>query len=175
MNLPASSLQELYKINVRLCYPFVEAVLSTLSTQCGVAGRMGKPFFKSIDLNNQTDIAISTSIASNESQSTVVFVFSEPIFLTLMGKMYGQNYSQLSPELEDGAKEFINIVFNRAKKPLAEKGMAAVRAIPQITFGHSMKISYLTRGQTIALPLETDVGTITVEITTQDVTVSDSI
>ncbi len=174
MNLPATSLADHYKINVRLCYPFVEAVLNTLQVQCSVSGRMGKPYFKTAEVDD-IDILISASLASVDTISCVTLCFTRPIFLAVMSKMFGQEYKELNPELEDAAKELINIVFNQAKKPLAEKGIAAVRSIPQVIFGDKMKISYLTRSQTIALPLETDLGTITVEITTQEVTVSDSV
>lgn len=175
MNLPTSSLKEFYKVNVQLCYPFVQAVLDTLNAQGSISGKMGKPFFKAGTLPDSTDIAISTFITSNDHMSCLVFSFSRPVFLAVMGRMFGQVYTALTPELEDGAKEFINIVFNKAKKTIAGKGISAVRSIPQVIFAEGMKISYLTRGQTVALPLETEVGTITVEITTQDVSLSDEI
>lgn len=172
---PASSLQELYKTNVKLCYPFVEALLSTIKLQCGVSGRVGKPIFKSPELEDRVDIAISASISTSDSMASVMLTFTKPVFLKLMGKMFGEIYTDFTPELEDGGKELINIVFNQAKKPLAEKGFAAVRSIPQVIFGNNMKVSYLTRGQTIALPIDTDLGPISVEITAQEISVSDSV
>jgi CheY-specific phosphatase CheX len=92
-----------------------------------------------------------------------------------MGKMLGESYSSITPELEDGAKEMMNVVFNQAKKPLAQKGLAGYRSVPQVIFGEGMRIRYLTRGKSILLPFETEMGSFWAEITTQNITISDKV
>ncbi len=175
MAAPALSPADLYKVNAKLCYPFVEAIMSTLKVQCGVDGRLGKPAFKDRQSGDRADVLISTNITSPDLIVSISMCFPQSVFFKVMGKMLGEIFSEVTPDLEDAAKELMNIVFNQAKKPLTEKGMKAVRSIPLIVFGSKINQCYLTRGQTIALPVDTDYGPFSLEITTQEISVSDSV
>lgn len=171
---PATA-QELYKTDVTLCYPFIEAMVNTLKTQCSIAAKAGKPAFKEIQTEDRVEVFISATITTSTLLGSVTICFGKRIFLLLMGKMLGESYATITPELEDGAKELMNIVFNQAKKPLAVKGMAAIRSIPTIVFGENIRVRYLSRNQTIVLPFDTDIGPFSIEITTQEVSTSDKV
>lgn len=174
MGAPALN-QDLYKVDVKLCYPFIEAVTNTLKVQCNLNVRTGKPVFKTTDFEDKPEILIMATIASKDTLASVAICFSNSVFLKLMGKMLGETYTQVTPEIYDGAMELMNIIFNQAKKALVAKGLSAIRSIPQIVFGRGLLVRYLTRGAQIILPFETEVGHFSIEISTQEISVSDSV
>lgn len=175
MGAPALSPADLYKVNAKLCYPFIEAMMNTLKVQCGTVGRVGKPAFKDRNSGDRADVIISTNLISTDLMASISLCFPQSVFFKLMGKMLGEIFSEVTPDLEDAAKELMNIVFNQAKKPLVEKGVKATRSIPMIVFGAKLNQCYLTRGSTIALPVDTDYGPFSIEVTAQDISVSDSV
>ncbi len=175
MGAPSQTTAEFYKVDVKLCYPFIEAVTHTLKVQCKVDARVGKPGFKRVTEEGRYDILIGATISSEKMLGQVVLCLTNKIFFVFMSKMLGRIVSKMTPEIEDGAQELMNIIFNQAKKLLAEKQLASIRSIPTIAFGEHVKLRYLTRGQTVLLPFETEHGAFNVEITTQDITTSDTI
>jgi CheY-specific phosphatase CheX len=136
---------------------------------------LGAPTFKDTSVIERTEVIICAAIATENLLTNFALCFEKRIFLHLMGKMLGESYSSITPELEDGAKEMMNVVFNQAKKPLAQKGLAGYRSVPQVIFGEGMRIRYLTRGKSILLPFETEMGSFWAEITTQNITISDKV
>lgn len=175
MALPAPTNAELYQVDVKLCYPFIEAVTHTLKVQCKVDARPGKPGFKRNSEEGRYDILIGATISSDKVLGQVVLCLTNKIFFIFMSKMLGKLITKMTPEIEDGAHELMNVIFNQAKKLLAEKKIAAVRSIPMIAFGEHVKLRYLSRGQTVILPFETEHGAFNVEVTTQEITTSDVI
>lgn len=175
MSNAAVKLQEQYSVNVKLCHPFIEAIVNTLKVQCGLTATVGKPAFKDLNSEDKPNVIIQATIANPSSLASVSIVLNTKVFLGIMGAMLGEKYTEITPDLEDGAKELMNIVFNQAKKPLAEKGFAAIRSIPSVIFGDNIRIRYLSRGAPVVLPFDTDKGHFSVEITTQEISASDSV
>ena len=150
---PNAAFKELYNVDVKLCQPFIDAVVSTLKLQCHVEARAGKPGFKDESIEDKSNVYIAANIATESTMGTVTVCFTNQVFLYLMGKMLGETFTTITADSEDGAKELMNVVFNQAKKPLAEKGMAAIRSIPTVIFGSQMRIRYLARSKTMRQPL----------------------
>lgn len=173
MAVTASTSKEYDKIDVRLCYPFVQAFIDTLKVQCGLVAKMGKPQFKQSKNTNSTDIVAITGIASDDTLAAVALTFETEIFLEIMGSMIGEKCEELTPDLEDGVSELLNIVFNQAKKTLKEKKYGGFRSIPTIIFSPNMRVRYLTRGRPIVLPVELERGTVYFEFSTQTLSEQD--
>jgi CheY-specific phosphatase CheX len=165
----------LYKVDVKLCYPIIEAVINTLTKQCKVNVRTLPPSFKNQKDVLKPDITIMTSLASESSIGSLSICMKNDVFLNLMGRMLGETFSKLTPELHDGALELMNIIFNQAKKTLSEKRYSAIRSIPQIIFGKDLRLYYLTRGQIVVLYFSTEAGDFSVEVCSQSLEISDSV
>ncbi len=161
-----TSLDELYQFNVQLCNPLITAVINTLAIQCSIPGKYTIPRIKTDLQPDRTDVAIGAAIITKNLLAQVTLCMKRETFFKVMGKMFGEDYAQFTPELEDAAKELMNIVFNQAKQPLAARGIVATRSIPQIIFGDSFLLSYITPSAMI-LPIHTEFGEIQIEITTQ--------
>ncbi len=167
--------KEEYNVDVKFCYPFIEAVLSTVRTQCQLTPKAGPPGFSEKSRKASYGVLIQACISGEKTMATITLCFSKEVFLKVMGRMLGEDYTEINDELEDGAKEMMNVVFNQAKKPLAEKGLAAIRSIPTVIIGHSMYLRYLSRSRSILLPFDTEVGTFHIEMSTQTISVSDTV
>lgn len=160
--------------DVRLCYPFIEGVCEILTSQCNVNARMGSVGFKD-HKEEVTDLAIIATLAGSDSLGVISICFSKKVILGIINKMLGESYQELGPEVEDAAKELANLMFNQAKQRLAKKNIQAIRSIPIVMIAPAAKLRYLSRGKTTSLPINTDVGSLLIEITTQEITVSDKI
>ncbi len=171
----AARAADLYKVDVKLCYPFIEALVNTMRIQCSMTAKAGKPLFMTPELAMKTDVLINANIATDKVQASVNVCMSKKVFLPVMSKMLGEKFLEITPDLEDGAQKLTNIIFSQAGKPLANKGMSAVRSIPVIIFGDDMRMRYLCRGQPIFIPFETEAGTMSIQISTQEVSQSDKI
>lgn len=164
-----------YDFDVKLVMPFADAMVSSITSLCGInVTKLGLEF-RPEGTSAQTDVSISLSVMDNVSLSSMAIMFKKDVFLKIMGKMVGETYVDYSNELHDAAKELINIAFNQAKKKMVEKKISGVRSNPEIWLGQDMQLSYLSRARTVILPFQTDVGRFAIEFTTQEVTVSDRI
>lgn len=167
---------EEYKVDVKFCMPFVEGVTHTLATQCNLTPKAGPPGFVDASNTQRYDVLIQASLSSDKTMATISICFPKAVFLATMGKMLEETYTEITPELEDGAKELMNIVFNQAKKHLSEKGAGGgLRSIPTVVFGSNMYCRYLSRSRPIFLTFNTEVGGFYVEMSTQTVSVSDKV
>ena len=169
------ALKDLYTVDTRVVYPFIEAVINTLKGQCNCVAKVGKPSFKDINSEDRVNVLIQATLCNQTALASVTICCNNRFFFALMGRMHGTTYNKLSPEIEDGAKELMNILFNQAKKSLLEKGFAAIRSIPTIIFGDNILVRYLTRGQPMVLPFNTDIGHFSLEVSTQELSISDKV
>lgn len=160
--------------DVRLCYPFIEAVSEILTTQCNVNAQIGTVGFKEA-AGEPADLAIIATLAGLESIATISICFPKRVILGVVNKMLGETYKEINADVEDASKELANLIFNQAKQRLAKKNIQATRSIPLIVLASNVKLRYLTRGKTTELPVNTDAGPVTIEITSQELTVSDKI
>lgn len=160
--------------DVKLCYPFIEAVCEVLSQQCHLNAQMGPVGFKEHS-TEATDVAITGTLSTSASIASISICFPKAVMLGAIGKMLGETFTELNPEVEDAAMELANLIFNQAKGRLAKKGIQAVRSIPMIVLGMGTRLRYLSRQRTMILPVNTDIGKVIIEVTTQELTVSDTI
>ena len=86
-----------------------------------------------------------------------------------MSKMLGEEYTEITPDLQDGVAELLNIVFGQAKTTLNERGYALDMAIPNIVSGDSVNLDSITKGKTVVVPFETEFGPFYIEIAIQGI------
>ncbi len=150
--------------DLKVVRPFIQSVIEVLRIQCSFSTESGKPFLKDEGPKYQTDIAAVIGLVSKSFNGSVAICFPEKIFLTLMSNMVGEECTQMSRELEDGAAELLNIIFGRAKTILNESGFTIQKAIPTIVRGHSLAVRHLTQAVTIVIPFKTNMGDFHIEV-----------
>lgn len=145
--------------------PFVEGTMVTMKVQVGSESKFGKPFLKNRGIPGLTiDIAGTVGIWTEKFKGSITICFPRQTFLKVMGKMLGEEFHEITSELEDGAGELMNIIFGHAKVVLNEQGNDLQKTLPSIIVGENMRLSQMSKQPVIILPFECDLGPFQLEI-----------
>lgn len=151
-------------LDTRFIEPFLTCPLSVLSTQASVTAKHGHPFKKEVGEKLLGDISGVIGLVSDAFTGSVVISFPEATFLKIMSRMLGEEYTTLTPEIQDGAGELTNIVFGQAKVILNERGYNIQTALPSIIVGSDHAVITAGRTPRIVVPFTSDVGPFFIEI-----------
>lgn len=147
--------------------PFIEGTLNTLSVQCNLPAKPGKPFYKKDSKDYYFDVAGVVGVTSRTVNGSFMMNFKEDVFLKLVGRMLGETYNQFQPGLEDAVSELVNIVLGSAKVKLNEAGHGLQMAIPTVVHGQAIVANCQQSVPTIVIPFESEIGTFHAEINIQ--------
>lgn len=148
--------------DVSFINPFVDATIKVIQTTCSTQTTKEEVFVRQ---NDQISGDISAIIALNSSDysGSVAVSFEKKCFLTLVGRMLDEEYTEITDEIQDAAGEICNQIFGQAKVVLNEKGHSIEKAIPSVIRGDNHSIKHLVEGNCVAIKFSTDVGSFTVE------------
>ena len=110
------------------------------------------------------DITGVIGIVSDHFVGTVLISFPEATFLKVVSRVMGKEIPMITKDIIDGAGEFTNMIFSRAKATLNAKGMAVKSALPSIVIGKAHNFSCSSAALRTVIPFESDAGNFTVEI-----------
>ncbi len=152
------------QLDVRFFKPFVEGAMNTLKTQCGLTAQAQKPFIKG--QQPQPDIAIAgiIGITSTAFNGTITLCFPEAVFLGAMSKMLGEEFKEVTNDLQDGVAELLNIIFGQAKVVLNHQGHTIQKAIPTVVRGEKLSTRSMSTSLVIVLPFKTELGEFIIEV-----------
>lgn len=154
--LPA---KQTVSMDAKFVNAFLTGTISTFKIQCSyeltpVKSRILQP---SEQIPN--DLCGVIGLTSNVFRGAITLCFPEPLFLAVMGSMFGETFTEVTNELSDGAGELLNIIFGQAKTLLTDQGLSIEKAIPTVVRGKDIKVSSLTGNRpTIVVPFEAKDG-----------------
>jgi chemotaxis protein CheX len=152
------------KVDVKFLNPFISGAMQTLKIQCSTEVTPGRPGLKQPGEEIPVDIAGVLGIISPVFNGSIALCFPAATFLGVMGKMLGENFTEINQELEDGAGELLNIIFGHAKRELNELGYGIEKAIPTVVRGTDLKVKHLSSGPTMMIPFDSTAGKFHIEI-----------
>lgn len=159
------------KIDVNFVNPFITGAIETLRVQSSVEVHPEKIFLKGKSTEclalTSVDIAAVIGLTSTVFKGSVAICFPQAIFLAIMGNMFGETYTEITQELEDGASELLNIIFGIAKRALNTQGYSIERALPTIVRGKDINVRHMSDKPTIVVPFQTKFGPFHIEIATE--------
>jgi chemotaxis protein CheX len=162
---PSNGRASAFTVDVNFIRPFVEGSLETLKVQCQIESQSGSMFLKGKSpLGYEVAIAGVIGLSSKAFTGSVAICFTETLFLKLMSNMLGEAFTAITPDLEDGAGELVNIIFGHAKRVLNTQGYAIEKAIPTVVRGKGVEVKHITPHPTIILPFQTTDGPFHIEI-----------
>jgi chemotaxis protein CheX len=153
-------------IDLNFIKPFVEGTLHTLKVQCHTEATHKKPFMKGKGPKINAEIVAIIGITCSAFSGTIALYFSKQTFLNLMNNMLGEKFEEITPDLQDGAAELMNMIYGHAKRVLNAEGHDLQKAIPSIIRGTNLEASHLTNSPVIVLPFESTSGEFHIEIGT---------
>jgi chemotaxis protein CheX len=151
--------------DLELIEPFLLAIVETMKVQCGLAVRPGEPFRKDGGESFPTDVIAVFGVLSRAMGDivSVAICFSDKDYHAIMERFFHQDDAEA--KAGDGIGEMVSMVFARVKKLMNLDGQIIKRMIPTMISGKDLKISYLTSGKSVVVPLDTDVGKFHLELT----------
>ena len=159
-----NSTPEKKKLDTAFINPFIAATVEVLRIQTKTESKQGNPFLKTDKAKLSGDVSGVIGLISDAFTGSVVISFPEPTFLKLISRMLDENFTELTPEIADGAGELTNIIFGQAKVVLNEKGYGIKTALPSVVTGKDHTVVALTKGPIVVLPFESDAGPFFIEI-----------
>ncbi len=151
--------------DLRLVSVFIESILETFNTQCGIALTHGHPYRsaeqKGVSRDAITVFGLRTDIA-NVSIALMIPEVSYKVILVRMLKDPTAAATQAA--IEDGLREIVNIVFNRANSRLNNQFHSILRTVPMLALGNNLKVWYLTVGEVITVPFSFETYSFEMEI-----------
>jgi chemotaxis protein CheX len=151
-------------LNTDFIHPFLNATIHILNVQVNLPTEPGKAYLKKQNDRLIGDVSGIISVVSDKFNGSVVISFPESTFLKVMSSMLGENFTELSPEIVDGAGEILNMIFGQAKIVLNEKGYGIKAAIPSVVTGKQLSVSTMTKGPVVVVPFQSGAGDFFVEI-----------
>jgi chemotaxis protein CheX len=123
-----------------------------------------KPFIKGKEKQPSFDIAGVIGLSSSGFAGTIAICFPSDVYLAAMSNMLGETFTEITPELQDGAAELLNMIFGHAKVVLNQQGYTIQKAIPTVVRGTGIQTTYLGKTSVMVLPFQTEFGEIHIEI-----------
>jgi chemotaxis protein CheX len=158
---PITSLQKLDrdskkitpKLDVNFLNPFIEGTIYVLNVQGNIEVKPLKPTLKStLKDSYKTDIAGIIGLTSQSFHGNIAICFPKDLFLFIIGKMLGEEFTEITDDLKDGAAEITNMILGYAKKILNENGHTIEKALPSVICATDLKITNSSSQDSIILP-----------------------
>ncbi len=157
-------------LDVKFFKPFVDGTQNTLKVQCNLESSHDKPFIKGTRDQPIFDIAGVIGITSTTFNGSITICFPKNVYLKIIGNMLGETFTEITPDLRDGAAELLNIIFGSAKVVLNQQGYNIQKALPSVISGHDLQTSTGNgRNKVMVLPFKTSEGEFHIEILTDSI------
>jgi chemotaxis protein CheX len=144
--------------------PFVDGTLTMMKVSCSTQAKVLKPFLKGTAVQNTFDIAGVIGLTSKTFSGTITLCFPNSVFLLLMSRMLGETFTEVTPDLQDGAAEFLNMIYGQAKVVLNQNGHSIDKALPTVIRGRDIQTNHAGKSKVMVLPFETEAGNFYIEI-----------
>ncbi len=149
------------KIDTEFINPFLDAAIRVVSMQAGVSAEAGKVFLVKEPI--PSDISGIIPISSPIFTGIFSLEFTKEVFLKMVSKVFGEEYLEISPEIEGFSAEMANMVYGSAKGKVNEKGYTLMPALPTTVRGVHLS-SGASVPVAICVPIITDLGIIHIVI-----------
>jgi len=164
MNAPLKKPSPARTISAEFIDPFLVSTLNVLKLQASTVAVSGTPFRKEHGDKFLGDISGVIGLVTDDFTGSVVISFPEKTFLTVMSRMLGEEFTSMTPDIQDGAGELTNIIFGSSKVVLNQKGFNIQTALPSVIVGEGHAILSPNRGLRVAIPFSSDAGDFFIEI-----------
>lgn len=160
-NSPTSILRQ------TLAASLAEAIETTFTTITG-SDAQALPADSNVQhYNNSFEIGAIIGVNDRSFKGSLILGFSTKTYLSLMSKMFGTTYSEITTEISDGPAEILNMIFGNLKIDLNNKGFSLTQAIPTTIMGSNLHIvPSKSKSSPIVLLYDTKFGSFYAEMST---------
>lgn len=144
--------------------PFIDGVVKTMSIQCRLECKPGKPFSRKSNHDYTFDFAGIIGITSKTVNGSFILSFKKDFFLKLISRMFNETITEFQPGLEDAVSELANIILGSAKTVLNSQGHGVKMAIPTVIYGDIIASSFQFKRPAVVIPFDSEFGQFYAEI-----------
>lgn len=154
------------KYDVNFINPFLNAVISVLTTMARIEPTPGKPFINR-KRTTQGDVTGVLGI-TGYSTGTVSVTFDKDSILKIVNNMLYENYTEITEDIADAVGELTNMITGQARAELSEQGMSFQASTPSVVLGRGHAINHVGQAPILSIPFETPDGKFLVEVSILD-------
>jgi len=144
----------------------LEAVVFTMGVSASNKCAPGKVFLRTQNNGPAFDVAATVGLVSSDFQGSLILLMPMKTYLNIMGRMTGETYTEMVPDIRDGIAELLNVILGQAKMSLNERGFQIKQAIPTLIQGGMINLLNAPATRSIVVPFSSDCGDFYVQITT---------
>lgn len=144
-------------MNVDHINPFVNATVNVVTTMAFVQVTAEAPY---LSRSNQTSGSVTgvIGLAGPNVIGSVIISFTTEAILEIISGMLGEQFKEITAEVEDAVGEITNMIVGGAKRVLFDKGFKFNLALPTIITGDKISLTLKTKGPRIVLPFRLTSG-----------------
>ena len=152
---------------------FVNATLRTFLVQAKIQAKRESIRVKTENKGRLLgDISGIIQVKGARFSYAIMLSFPKATFLALVGRLLGEEHTEIHADNQDAAAEFMNIIFGQAKLVLNLKGANLVPQLPKIALASKFQgfdfgsnaITRLEEGKTVMIPFESPLGPFFIEV-----------
>ncbi len=144
----------------------LDAVVFTMGVSANNKSEPGKPFMRAENNAPAFDVAATVGLVSAEFQGSMILLMPKQTYLNVMGRMAGDSFTEITPEIRDGIAELLNVILGQAKTSLNDRGFEIKQAIPTLIQGGQINLLSAPATRSIVVPFSSECGEFSVQITT---------
>jgi len=150
------------RYDVKFINPFLDAVISVLSTMANVEAIAGKPFIN----KKRTAIGDVTGLigVTGYTEGTLSLSLSQGAILKIVNNMLYEDYKEINADIADAVGELTNMITGQARMHLSERGMDFKASTPTVVIGKGHEVKHVPDSPVLAIPFSTDSGDFLVEV-----------
>nr|WP_303649935.1 chemotaxis protein CheX [Desulfobotulus pelophilus] len=133
-----------------------------MKTTATLEGRTQAPFIKkdSLALGPVTGCIRLTG----SPKISLTLSFSESCILTAVSRMFGEDLTELNDEIQDAVGEMMNMICGQVNNSFAQSGISRKAAFDRVIAGEKHVIDHGGTGSVLAVPIQTESGSFTMEV-----------
>ncbi len=105
-------------------------------------------------------------IVSAHFTGSLVLGFTMDVFKKAMSRFLQAEITEITPEIKDGAAEFLNVIIGQTKIKLNDIGFDIRQVIPNVIMGHKIEIAPMSKQCLVHILCMTDIGDIHIFLST---------
>lgn len=155
------------RYNVSFINPFLEAVISVLTTMANVQVTPGKPYINT----TRTAVGDVTGLIgiTGHSAGTISLTLSKGAILNIVNNMLHESYTEINNDIADAVGELTNMIAGQARMHLSQQGLNFSASTPSVVVGKGLRLSHIGSSPVLAIPFSTQGGDLVVEVAFTDV------
>ena len=114
----------------------------------------------------QIQAGAMAAIISAHFNGNLVIGFSLDVFRKSMSRFLQMEITEVSPEIKDGAAEFLNVIIGQTKIKLNDIGFEIRQVIPSVIFGEDIQIMPMSNQSCVHIKCITELGEINIFLST---------